>query len=183
MQPWMTKFPTQYHNSQIHNQPLNHKSNKHKNPIQQTHERMKEKEERKSLTKSNSQNPRTNSQNRKTLEKQIKTLTNNNQRIQAWSWSLPLPTEQIPREDQDSEVEEQQKTTDERDWVRRRPEAVCPGRQQGAKEEGDEKGLTTAAVGHRASSTKKGSRREGNGWEGGGVELAEEKGMDEKEEE
>jgi len=34
---------------------------------------MKEKEERKSLTKSNSQNPRTNSQNRKTLETQIKT--------------------------------------------------------------------------------------------------------------
>lgn len=72
----MTKFPTQYHNSHIHNQPLNHKSNKHKNPIQQTHKRMKEKEERKSLSKSNSQNPRANSQNRKTLEKQIKTLAN-----------------------------------------------------------------------------------------------------------
>jgi len=37
---------------------------------------MKEKEARKSLTKSTSQNPRTNSQNQKTLEKQIKTLTN-----------------------------------------------------------------------------------------------------------
>ena len=72
----MSKFPTQYHNSQIQNEPLNRKSNKHKNPIQQTHQWMKEKEERKSLTKSNSQNPRTNSQNQKTLENQIKTLIN-----------------------------------------------------------------------------------------------------------